>query len=161
MSAGKGIVMALGTAACALSLPTEAHAQSWEVRREIRKGNREVARERREGAREVLRCKTKACAEREIREANREVAREKREARREVSREIREDYYDRFYRGNGRWFRDGRYWTRDAYLRRYYKRRDNDGADILKGVVIGAAVAGVVAAIADKNDDQDDDKKDE
>ena len=158
MSARNGIALALGAVACVMSLPTEAQAQSWEVRREIREGNREVARERREAAREIRKCKTKACAEREFREANREVARERREARREVSREIREDYYDRFYRGNGRWFRDGRYWNRDAYLRRYYRRRDNDGADVLKGVVIGAAVVGVVAAIADndKKDDKDD-----
>ena len=97
----------------------------------------------------ILACKTRECAEREYRE----VARERREARREVTREIREDYYDRFYRGNGRWWRDGRYWNRDDYLRRYYSRRDNDGADVLKGVLVGAAVVGVIAAIADDKDD--------
>ncbi|TWJ09219.1 hypothetical protein [Altererythrobacter ishigakiensis] len=131
------------------AIPTEVQAQSWEVRREIREGNREVARERREAAREILSCKTRKCAEREYREANREVARERREARREVMREIREDYYDRFYRGNGRWWRDGRYWNRNDYLRRYYARRDNDGADVLKGALVGAAVVGIIAAVTD------------
>ncbi|QIQ86388.1 hypothetical protein [Erythrobacter sp.] len=136
----------------ALAAPHEANAQargSWEIREEIREANREVARERREAAREIMRCKTRKCAEREYREANREVARERREARREVSREIREEYYDRFYRGNGRWYRDGRYWGRNDYLRRYYRRRDNDGADVLKGALVGAAVVGVIAAITD------------
>jgi hypothetical protein len=148
----KTILFALGAATIITALPSAASAQSWEVRREIREGQREIARERREGAREILRCKTKACAEREFREANREVAREKREARREVRREVREDFYDRFYRGNGRWFRDGRYWNRKDYLWRYYRRRDNDGSDVLKGALVGAAVVGVIAAIADDND---------
>lgn len=145
------ILTLLAAATAITAIPTDAWAQSWEVRREIREGNREVARERAEAAREIMRCKTKACAEREFREANREVARERREARREVMREIREDYYDRFYRGNGRWWRDGRYWNRDDYLRRYYARRDNDGADVLKGALVGAAVVGVIAAIADED----------
>lgn len=145
----KNILFLLAATTVFTALPEDVAAQSWEVRREIREGNREVARERREAAQEIMRCKTRECAEREFREANREVARERREARREVMREIREDYYDRFYRGNGRWWRDGRYWNRDEYLRRYYARRDNDGADVLKGAVVAAAVVGVIAAIAD------------
>ena len=143
------ILTVLAASIVITAIPSEAQAQSWEVRREIREGNREVARERREAAQEILSCKDRACAEREYREANREVARERREARREVTREIREDYYDRFYRGNGRWYRDGRYWGRDDYLRRYYARRNNDGADVLKGALVATAVVGVIAAIAD------------
>lgn len=147
------LLMALGAATVVTAIPVEVSAQNWEIRREIREANREVARERREAAREIRRCKDRACVEREYREANREVARERREARREVSREIREAYYDRFYRGNGWWWRDGRYWNRNDYVGRYYKRRDNDGADVLKGALIGAAVVGVIAAVADDNDD--------
>ena len=143
------ILMMLGGAIVLTAIPVQAEAQSWEVRREIREANREVNRERREADERIRRCKDKECVEREYRKANREVARERREARREVSREIREDYYDRFYRGNGRWWRDGRYWTRDDYLRRYYKRRDNDGVDVLTGVLVGAAVIGVIAAVTD------------
>ena len=143
------ILMALGTVTVLTAIPSEVQAQSWEVRREIREANREVNRERREADERIRRCKDRECVEREYRKANREVARERREARREVSREIREDYYDRFYRGNGRWWRDGRYWNRNDYLRRYYKRTDNDGADVLTGVLVGAAVIGVIAAVTD------------
>lgn len=143
------ILMALGTATVLTAIPVEVQAQSWEVRREIREANREVNRERRDADERIRRCKDRDCVEREYRRANREVARERQEARREVSREIREDYYDRFYRGNGRWWRDGRYWNRNDYLRKYYKRRDNDGIDVLTGVLVGAAVVGVIAAVTD------------
>ena len=139
----------VGVATVLTGMPVEVQAQSWEVRREIREANREVNRERREADARIRRCKDRECVEREYRKANREVARERREARREVSREIREDYYDRFYRGNGRWWRDGRYWNHNDYLRRYYNRRDNDGADVLTGVLVGAAVVGVIAAVTD------------
>ena len=91
---------------------------------------------------------------REAREGYREVEREKREARREIRRELREDYYrDQYYRGDGRWYRDGRYWGRDDYERRYYRRRDKDDDDFLKGAVVGAAVVGIGVAIAKSNDD--------
>jgi len=136
-----------------LAIPSLAQAQSWEVRREIREGARDVARERREAVRELKRCTTRACAAREIREGRREVAQDRREARREIRREVREDYFDSYYRGNNRWYRDGRYWDRRDYERRYYYRRDDDSGDVLKGALVGAAVVGVIAAIADSNDD--------
>jgi hypothetical protein len=145
--------------ACAVALvtfaPTEAQARRWEVRKEVREGAREVGREQREAMRELRRCNTRECARREIREGQREVSRERREARREIRGEVRENYYDNYYRGSNRWYRDGRYWDRGDYERRYYYRRDNDGSDILKGALVGAAVVGVVAAIADANDKDD------
>jgi hypothetical protein len=144
----------LPVAACALvgtmAIPSEASAQSWEVRREMREGIREINREKREAYRDLKRCKTRNCARRAVREGRREVARERREARREVRREVREAYRDRWYRGDGRWYRDGRYWNRNDYERRYYRRRDR-GGDVLKGALVGAAVVGVVAAIADND----------
>jgi len=90
----------------------------------------------------------------EARECYYAVEREKREARREIRRELREDYYrDQYYRGDERWYRDGRYWGRDDYERRYYRRRDKDDDDFLKGAVVGAAVVGIGVAIAKSNDD--------
>lgn len=142
--------------ACALmgtAATTEiASAQNWEVRREIREGAREVRREKREAYRALKRCTTEECIRREVREGRREVARERRESRREVRREVREAYRDQWYRGGDRWYRDGRYWGRDEYERYYYHRRDGAN-DVLKGVLVGAAVVGVAAAIADDNDD--------
>jgi hypothetical protein len=149
----------LSTLTCALTVmafaPAEAQARRWEVRQEVREGAREVGREKREAIRELQRCNTRDCARREIREGQREVSRERREARREIRGEVRENYYDNFYRGSNRWYRDGRYWDRGDYERRYYYRRDNDGGDVLKGALIGAAVVGVVAAIADSKDTDD------
>lgn len=137
-----------------MTIPVAASAQSWEVRREVREGARSVARERREAMRELRRCNTRECARREVREGRREVARERNEARREIRREVREDYFDSYYRGDNRWYRDGRYWDRRDYERRYYYRRDDDdGGDVLKGALVGAAVVGVIAAIADDQDD--------
>jgi hypothetical protein len=81
------------------------------------------------------------------------VERERREARREIRREIREDYYDSYYRGGDRWYRDGRYWDRYDYERRYYRRRDDDGKQFLKGALVGAAVVGIAAAVANSDDD--------
>lgn len=139
--------------ACALtgslSLPSLASAQSWEVRREVREGVREVRREKREAIRELRRCTTRECAAREIREGHREVSRERREARREVRREVREDIFDSYYRGGDRWYRDGRYWSRRDYERRFYSRRDSGGSDVLTGVRVGAAAHGTAAAIVD------------
>jgi hypothetical protein len=109
----------------AAGLPGVALADRWEVRREVREGYREVEREKREARREIRRCQTRECARREIREGYREVEREKREARREIRREIRDSRWDD----------------------RSYRDRD-DGSDVLKGVVIGAAVVGVAVAIA-------------
>lgn len=144
----------VGLAVLAGIAPGAAMADRWEVRREIREGYYEVEREKREAARELRRCQTRECARREIREGYREVEREKREARREIRRELREDYYrDQFYRGDGRWYRDGRYWGRDEYERRYYRKRDKDDNDFLKGAVVGAAVVGIGVAIAKSNDD--------
>jgi hypothetical protein len=89
----------------------------------------------------------------EVREGKHEVSRERREARREIRREVREDYYDRYYRGEGRWYRDGRYWDRYEYEGRYYRRRDRDGDEFLKGALVGAAVVGVAVAVAKSDDD--------
>jgi hypothetical protein len=89
---------------------------------------REVEREKAEARREIRRCKTRDCARREIREGYREVERERREARREVRREIRDS----------RWEDD-----------RYRGRDDRD--ELLKGVVIGAAVVGIAAAVANSD----------
>jgi hypothetical protein len=120
----------------------------------MREGARSVEREKREAARELRRCETRECARREIREGYREVNREKREARREIRREISKDYYrDQYYRGEGRWYREGRYWSEYDYERRYYRdRKRNDDNDLLKGVVIGAAAVGVAVAIKEAND---------
>lgn len=133
--------------------PLEAQASRWEVRSEVREGVREVEREKREARRELRRCETRECARREIREGYREVEREKREARREIRREIREDYRDRYYLGDGRWYRDGRYWDRYEYQRRYYDKRDGDGDEFLKGAAVGAAAIGLAVAIANSDDD--------
>ena len=117
------------------------------------RNGRALAKEKKEAVRELRKCQTRECARREIREGQREVSRERREARREIRREIREDYYDNYYRGGDRWYRDGRYWDRYEYERRYYRRRDRDDVDLLKGAVVGAAVVGVAVAIAKSNDD--------
>lgn len=138
----------------AIFVPPVASASRWEVRQEMREGARSVEREKREAARELRRCETRECARREIREGYREVNREKREARREIRREISKDYYrDQYYRGEGRWYREGRYWSEYDYERRYYRdRKRNDDNDLLKGVVIGAAAVGVAVAIKEAND---------
>lgn len=125
--------VAAGALALALAgplVPGVALADRWEVRREVREGARSVERERREARREIRRCETRECARREIREGYREVERERREARREVRSELRE----------ARW--------EDRY---YYRDRD-DGRDLLKGVVVGAAVVGVAVAVANSDD---------
>lgn len=145
-----GLISVIGIAE--LFAPTQALAQSWEVRREIREGARSVAKEKREAARELRGCTTKECARREVREGYREVNRERREARREIRREVREDVRDQYWR-DGRYYRDGRYWERDDYMRRYYGN-DDEGSSLLKGLLVGAAVVGVTAAIINaENDD--------
>jgi hypothetical protein len=149
---GLTAIVAMTVAVVGLSSPMEASASRWEVRQEVREGNKEIRREKKEAERELRKCQTRECARREIREGYREVERERREARREIRREIREDYYDRYYQGDGRWYRDGRYWGRYDYERRYYRRRDNDDGEFLKGALVGAAVVGVAAAVA-KSDD--------
>lgn len=98
-----------------------AEGSRWGVRQEIRKGAFEVRREKREAAREIRRCDTRACVNRELREGAWEVGRERREVRRSVRQEIRENIYDDYYRGDDRWYREGRYWDRDAYGRYYYR----------------------------------------
>ena len=146
------VIAAAGVAIVALAAPMQASASRWEVRQEVREGKKEVRREKREAVRELRKCQTRECARREIREGQREVARERREARREVRGEIREHYRDRYYRGDDRWYRDGRYWDRYEYERRYYRRQDDDN-DMLKGALVGAAVVGVAVAIANSDDD--------
>ena len=150
-------LMAVATASVVLVgafVPTDALASRWEVRQEVREGAKSVHKEKKEAARELRKCGTRECARREVREGYREVERERREARREIRQEIREDYYDSYYRGDNRWYRDGRYWSRQDYERRYYHRRDrDDDNDLLKGAAIGAAVVGVAVAIANSNDD--------
>jgi hypothetical protein len=147
------VICAAAVAAVGLMAPQPASASRWEVRQEVREGSKEVRREKREAARELRRCETRECARREIREGYREVGRERREARREIRREVREDYRDRYYRGDDRWYRDGRYWNRYDYERRYYRRYDDDGEQFLKGAVVGAAVVGVAVAVANSGDD--------
>jgi hypothetical protein len=109
------------SAAGALVAPSMAEGSRWGVRQEIREGAFEVRREKREAAREIRRCDTRACVNRELREGAWEVGRERREVRRSVRQEIRENIYDDYYRGDGRWYREGRYWDRDAYDRYYYR----------------------------------------
>ena len=153
-SATRWSSVAISVTLLACVAPATVMADRWEVRREVREGYYEVDREKREAARELRRCQTRECARREVREGYREVGREKREARHEIRRELREDYYrDQYYRGDQRWYRDGRYWGRDEYERRYYRKRGKDDNDFLKGAVVGAAVVGIGVAIAKSNDD--------
>jgi hypothetical protein len=42
---------------------------------------------------------------------------------------------------------------RDDYERRYYRKRNKNDDDFLKGAVVGAAVVGIGVAIARSNDD--------
>jgi hypothetical protein len=65
-------------------------------------------------------------------------------------------FRDGYYRDTGSWYRDGRYWNESAYVDRYYgqgRNNDDDNDDLLRGIVIGAAVVGVIAAVHDANDD--------
>lgn len=147
-------LLAAASTMLAATVPATAHADRWEVRREVRQGYYNVERAKRRAERDVRRCTTRECADREIRQGYRDVEREKRQARGKIRRELRKDYYrDNYYRGNDRWYRDGRYWNRSDYERRYYRKRDRDGNEFLKGVVVGAAVVGVAAAITQSNDD--------
>ena len=65
---------------------------------------------------------------------------------------------DAYYRGDRRWYRDGRNWNEYDYVSRYYRGQngygddDNDDDDLVRGIVIGAAVVGVIAAIHEAND---------
>jgi len=139
--------------ALALLVPDLALASRWEIRQEMREGARSVAREKREAARELRRCTTRECARREVNEGRREVARERREARREIRSEVREHRRDQYWR-NGRYYRDNRWWDPYDYERRYYGGHyDDDGDDLIKGLVVGAAVVGVTAAIINSQDD--------
>lgn len=154
MSRVRLVLAATGASLLLSMVPRGALADRWEVRREVREGYYEVERAKRRAEKDVRRCTTRECAEREIRQGYRDVEREKREARGEIRRELRQDYYrDSYYRGGDRWYRDGRYWNRYDYERRYYRKRDRDGNEFLKGVVVGAAVVGVASAIAKSNDD--------
>jgi hypothetical protein len=65
---------------------------------------------------------------------------------------------DAYYRGDRRWYRDGRYWDEYDYVSQYYGGRDgrpgddDENDDLVRGLVIGAAVVGVIAAIHEAND---------
>jgi len=65
---------------------------------------------------------------------------------------------DGYYRGDRRWYRDGRYWNEYDYVSQYYDGRngypgdDDENDDLVRGLVIGAAVVGVIAAIREAND---------
>lgn len=64
---------------------------------------------------------------------------------------------DGYYRDYRRWYRDGRYWNENDYVNRYYTGRnrhdnDDDNDDLVRGIVIGAAVVGVIAAVHEAND---------
>ncbi len=61
---------------------------------------------------------------------------------------------DGYYRDYRRWYRDGRYWNEYDYVNRYYShnRHDDDNDDLMRGIVIGAAVVGVIAAVHEAND---------
>lgn len=63
---------------------------------------------------------------------------------------------DSYYRDYRRWYRDGRYWNEYDYVNRYYSRNrhdhDDDNDDLVRGIVLGAAVVGVIAAVHEAND---------
>lgn len=69
--------------------PTEANAQYYQNRRDIREGAYEINQERREARREILTADSPMEVRHEIREGRREVTRERVEAR----RDIRRNYY--------------------------------------------------------------------
>lgn len=92
-----------------------------------------------------------------MREGYREVERERREARREIRREINQQRWDADRRGywrDGHYYRlrDGGYHRYDRDRDRWYGDQDDDRNQLLKGVVVGAAVIGVTAAIIGSRD---------
>jgi len=142
------------------------------VLRELREGQREVNRERREARNEIRR---------ERAENYSQPARYNRNARYHGDgRYYRSNYSDSdahyhpdgqycrdgrhivhlrdgYYRDDRRWYRDGRYWNEYDYVSHYYggrgrHRHDDDNDDLMRGIVIGAAVVGVIAAIHEAND---------
>jgi hypothetical protein len=144
------------------------------VLREMREGQREVDRERREARNEIRR---------ERAESYYQPARYDRNARYYYdygryygSPNYSDAHYhpdgqychdgrhivhlrDGYYRGDRRWYRDGRSWNEYDYVSQYYGGRDryrnddDDNDDLVRGLVIGAAVVGVIAAIHEANDD--------
>lgn len=155
----RGAKTCLGAALAFTLLAGAAGAQAgrWEIRQEVREGKRSIAKEHLEARREIRRCDSRQCVRREMREGYREVEAERREARREIRREINEQRWDADRRGywrDGRYYRlrDGRYYRYDRDRDRWYDD-DDDGEEILKGALIGAAVVGVAAAIIESNDE--------
>ena|GEM_PF-2365339 len=131
------------------------------VVREVREGQREVDRERREAWREVQRER----ASDGDRRYGRYAYDEGRYFRGATAHYHPGGRYctdprhvvhlrDAYYRGDRRWYRDGRYWNEYDYVTRYYRGHDrhDDDDDLVKGILIGAAVVGVIAAIHEAND---------
>ncbi|HWJ04283.1 MAG TPA: hypothetical protein VNS57_00680 [Steroidobacteraceae bacterium] len=128
---------------------------------EIREGQREVDRERREAWREVQRER----AENHYRRYGRHAYDDVRYFRGATAHYHPGGRYctdarhvvhlrDAYYRGDRRWYRDARYWNEYDYVTRYYRGYDrhDDDDDLVKGILIGAAVVGVIAAIHETND---------
>ena len=141
------------------------------VLREMREGQREMDRERREARREISweRAQNRY-------PAGRDYVRNGRNPQvRYIRADDRDAHYhsdghfcrdgrhvvhlrDAYYRGDRRWYRDGNYWSESDYVNRYYPSQDrqrdsDDNDDLVRGIVIGAAVVGVIAAIHEANDD--------
>lgn len=134
------------------------------VEREVREGRREVDRERREARREV-RYERGANHDRRYGRHDYDDVRYFRGATAHYHpgghycSDARHVVHlrDAYYRGDRRWYREGRYWNEYDYVTRYYRghgRHDHhdDDDDLVKGIVIGAAVVGVIAAIHEAND---------
>ena len=143
------------------------------VLREVREGQREVNRERREARNEIHRERTENYSQPAGYNRNVRYYGDGRYYRSNYNnsdahyhpggRYCRDGRHivhlrDGYYRDDRRWYRDGRYWNENDYLRRYYGGRDrhhgdNDNDDdLMRGIVIGAAVVGVIAAIHEAND---------
>lgn len=144
------------------------------VLREMREGQREVKRERREARNEVRRERTEvyyqpARYDRDVRyyddgryyAANYRYSDAHYHPNGKYCRDGRHvvHLHDGYYRADRRWYRDGRYWNEYDYVNRYYggwdrhRDGDDDDDDLVRGIVIGAAVVGVIAAIHEANDD--------
>jgi hypothetical protein len=131
------------------------------VRREMREGQREIDRERRETRREVKRERVEDRWDRPRYVADRHARYQYVDAHYHPNGRYCRDgrhvahLYDTWYRGDRRWYRDGRYWGENDYVTRYYRGsndRHDDDDDLVKGILIGAAVVGVIAAIHEAND---------
>jgi hypothetical protein len=134
------------------------------VWREMREGEHEVNRERRETRREVTRERAGDGWYRNVRYDNRYDPYRYAPYRYvgahyhpdgHYCRDVRHVAHlrDAYYRGDRRWYRDGRDWNEYDYVTRYYRGGDgDDDDDLVKGILIGAAAVGVIAAIHEAND---------